>query len=411
MSVHANKSKATGKITSYTVRYRDHNGVQQRSRPFRGKSALSEAKAYDAEVSVAKAKGRSTDALLSRAQTLRAVAEQLATTTAPDLKPSTRSGDDSAYRIHIYPLLGDRPINAISTMEVQSWYNDLRAKVSERTGRSLSASTVHNTYVTLSKTFDFALRLDLISVNPCKAIVRAKTSRKKRAYLDRSQVKMLGRVLDDAAPYGLILRAAAFTGLRSGELAALTIGDVTHRGEVAAFVEVHQQIDRSQRDENGWGTMSTKTDAGERRVPIGALLREELTVYLAQHPRRHDPSAPLWPGRRRGTKGDPRGLDYDLAFDIESLKCNYFKPALKRLGLEGFAWHDLRHFYASVLIATKKFSMEEISAWMGHASYATTVDRYGHLLDPDYDMSAFDAFMDADDSNVTPLRPRATSVG
>ncbi|WP_141387616.1 hypothetical protein [Microbacterium maritypicum] len=59
-----------------------------------------------------------------------------------------------------------------------------------------------------------------------------------------------------------------------------------------------------------------------------------------------------------------------------------------------------------MLIATKRHSMEEISAWMGHASYATTVDRYGHLLEPDYDMSAFDAFMDADDSNVTPLRPR-----
>lgn len=105
-------------------------------------------------------------------------------------------------------------------------------------------------------------------------------------------------------------------------------------------------------------------------------------------------------------EGHPSGLDYDRPFDIESLKRYYFKrKALVPLGLDSFAWHDLRHFYASVLIATKRHSMEEISAWMGHASYATTVDRYGHLLEPDYDMSAFDAFMDADDSNVTPLRP------
>lgn len=405
MSIHANKSKVTGKTISYTVRYRDHNGAQQRAL-FRGAGSLSEAKAFDAEVSVAKAKGKSTDVFSRRAQTLRAVAEQLAATTGPDLKPSTRSGDDSAYRMHIYPALGDRQVNAISTMEVQAWYNALRSKVSERTGRPLSASTVHNTYVTLSKTFDFALRLDLIDVNPCKAIVRAKTSRKKRAYMDRAQVKAVSRALDDAAPCGLILRFAAYTGLRSGELAALTIDDVTRRGRVADFVEVRRQVDRSQRDDTGWGTMDTKTQAGERRVPLSAILREELTVYLAQHPRRHEPGAPLWPGRLPGTKGDPRGLDYDRAFDIESLKRYYFKPALARLGLGGYAWHDLRHFYASVLIATKKFSMEEISAWMGHASYATTVDRYGHLLDPDYDMSAFDAFMDADDSNVTPLRQR-----
>lgn len=85
------------------------------------------------------------------------------------------------------------------------------------------------------------------------------------------------------------------------------------------------------------------------------------------------------------------------------MKRHYFKPALERLGLTGFAWHDLRHFYASALIATKRYSMEEISAWMGHASYSTTVDLYGHLLDPDYDMSAFDAFMDTDDFKATQL--------
>lgn len=220
---------------------------------------------------------------------------------------------------------------------------------------------------------DFRLRAPTRS--PCKAIVRAKSSRKKRA-----QVKAIGRLLDEFAPYGIILRTAAHTGLRGSELAALTIGDITHAGQVAPYVTVARQVDRSHRDENGWGTMSTKTYAGARRAPIGMSLLTELTDYLAQHPYARDPGAQLWPGRHPGTKGHPSGLDYDRPFDIESLKRYYFKrKALVPLGLNAFSWHDLRHFYGSVLIATKRHSMEEISAWMGHASYATTVDRYGHL--------------------------------
>lgn len=91
-------------------------------------------------------------------------------TTGQDLKPSTRRNDNIAYRLHIFPDLGDRPINAIKTMEVQAWYNAMRTKTGTRTGRPLSASMIHNTFVTLSKTFDFALRLDLISANPARRL-------------------------------------------------------------------------------------------------------------------------------------------------------------------------------------------------------------------------------------------------
>lgn len=89
----------------------------------------------------------------------------------------------------------------------------------------------------------------------------------------------------------------------------------------------------------------------------------------------------------------------------------YFKPALKELGLVGVRWHDLRHYYATVMISQigrgAQYTLYEVSRWMGHASYQTTLDVYGHLLDVRPDVDVLDditAAAEVDAGTVTPLR-------
>ena len=45
----------------------------------------------------------------------------------------------------------------------------------------------------------------------------------------------------------------------------------------------------------------------------------------------------------------------------------------------GTRFHDLRHFYASALIAAN-LNPKIIQAWLGHATLAETMDTYGHLF-------------------------------
>ncbi|PYM72943.1 MAG: hypothetical protein DME10_11450 [Candidatus Rokuibacteriota bacterium] len=53
-----------------------------------------------------------------------------------------------------------------------------------------------------------------------------------------------------------------------------------------------------------------------------------------------------------------------------------FPRALRRAGIARHVrLHDLRHTYASLLIAPKYIQVQ-----MGHASIQTTLDRYGHLM-------------------------------
>jgi integrase len=60
-----------------------------------------------------------------------------------------------------------------------------------------------------------------------------------------------------------------------------------------------------------------------------------------------------------------------------------FEPARKRAGLPRLRFHDLRHSYASVLIAQGAHP-KVISDQLGHASVQITMDRYSHLFDRAY---------------------------
>jgi integrase len=56
-----------------------------------------------------------------------------------------------------------------------------------------------------------------------------------------------------------------------------------------------------------------------------------------------------------------------------------FYPALRRAGLRQVRFHDLRHCYASLLIANNEHP-KRIQALMGHSSIKVTFDIYGHLM-------------------------------
>ncbi|UCF84569.1 MAG: site-specific integrase, partial [Desulfobacteraceae bacterium] len=81
----------------------------------------------------------------------------------------------------------------------------------------------------------------------------------------------------------------------------------------------------------------------------------------------------------------PNGLD--LVFpndtgkpiDKNNLIRRHFEPALRRAGLRRIRFHDLRHTYASLLIAQGEHP-KYIQVQMGHSSINVTMDTYGHLM-------------------------------
>jgi integrase len=114
-------------------------------------------------------------------------------------------------------------------------------------------------------------------------------------FLSPAEVERLATVLDANPPYGLMVRLAADTGLRAGEMAALRVRDIDllHKE-----VRVHQNMTHTS---TGYVIDTPKTANSRREVPILVdSLLAELEDHLARHPSRSNPDAGLWPGKVKG---------------------------------------------------------------------------------------------------------------
>jgi integrase len=63
----------------------------------------------------------------------------------------------------------------------------------------------------------------------------------------------------------------------------------------------------------------------------------------------------------------------------DNFRHRVFRPAVRRSGLTGLRFHDLRHTYAALMVAAGAHP-KYLQAQMGHSSIGVTLDLYGHLF-------------------------------
>lgn len=115
----------------------------------------------------------------------------------------------------------------------------------------------------------------------------------------------------------------------------------------------------------------------------------DLHRYKMSHPLSGGGDALLWPGHNVGSCI----MNNDHALDVGSFRQNYFRPALRALGMPRMHVHAIRHTAASLWLAAR-FKPDEVSRWLGHAN-TTTDSIYAHLYPSDYTVhvARFDAFV------------------
>ncbi|HSR50794.1 MAG TPA: tyrosine-type recombinase/integrase [Acidobacteriota bacterium] len=355
------------------------------------------------------AQGRSTLWRVEK-RTVTQVVEACIAASEPRLKPKSTDGARAVARKHIAPAFGRRRIGSLRAGDVERWVNGL--------SKSLKPGTVRNIYNVLNKAMKYALRHEWIVNNPCTGVELPKSHDEvvdERCFLTPVQVAFLAEELAKKQPwYGLLVRMAAYTGLRAGELGALRIRDVNQLHRV---VEVRRTVGR--RTGHGLVFTAPKSERSVRDVPLTRGLAGELAEWIAQHPNGSDPDAPLWPGSRNTGKGGE--VDWSRRFDIGNFIKRYFRPlrdsgALVTAGIPlGLRWHDLRHSYASIMAAAGR-DVRLVSQWMGHSSISVTEKTYVHLFRVDYghEMDAVEAFLSGAGQtlgHVAPVTPLRGAVG
>lgn len=266
----------------------------------------------------------------------------------PRLKDSTIESYARHLRLHWIPAFGTTPLNRITTSRVEEVVNDLLAG-------GLSGRSVNNALVVLKLELKHAVRWGYLAISPAEQVQRVRVEREEMRAMTPDQVK---RLLAAADPEGwLLLTLAVFTGLRRGELLALQWGDVNWK---AAQVSVQRSLWKGK-------FIGPKTKNAIRRVDLApqvlAALRDARPPGSLEATR-----AQLVFSSANGTPLSPDNM----------VKRRYL-PALERAELPHFRFHDLRHTYASLLIAAGEHP-KYVQSQLGHASITTTLDRYGHLL-------------------------------
>jgi integrase len=253
-------------------------------------------------------------------------------------------------RVHVAQNVaefGTMPLSAVRPSHVRSWTAWLRAD-------PLEASYVYVLHSRLAQIMADAVHDGIIPRSPCSRRTSPGAG-KQRPYLASTEQVW---ALHDAMPE--YLRAAillgAFAGLRIAEACGLRVADVDFmRGIISPAVQYPAE--------------ELKTEISKTSIPIPRSLALELAAHVQQH------TGETLLINTRGGQLEPWRLERAIRTargKVDGL------PA-------GFRYHDLRHYLASLLIASGA-DVKTVQARLRHASAKTTLDTYGHLW-PDRDES------------------------
>ncbi len=175
-----------------------------------------------------------------RELTVRELIELYVESGTDHLKAVNRKYVISRLRNHVVPLLGSRKISEVRVLDIENWMRDVRAgktakderigpraRVIVRGGPGAAAKSVR----TLSAVFAFAMRRELIAVNPCAAAKKPADSKRDR-FLTVDEVRRLGVALEVLGTQGVnpqalaIIRLWVLTACRRNEIAGLKWSEI-----------------------------------------------------------------------------------------------------------------------------------------------------------------------------------------
>lgn len=317
-------------------------------------------------------------------ETFRIVAERWRT--AAIHRPSTESSVRQRLETHVYPTFGECPIADIRPSEIQAWIK----------GRSeiLAPVSLRNTYAIIVTVMRSAVVDGIMRSSPCDGVKLP--SRRRVEVVPPSDAAVLALI---DAPTNMRERAlvllAAASGLRQGELFGL---EVEHLDFLRREVRVTQQLCCvTGRGAAGLFIGPPKTHEGNRSVPLAKAAVEAVAAYLAQFPAQEveviDRTDPRKPTKRMArlifpnAEGRPiQRSPWSRSWSVVVRRANV---ALEAAGVEdrvppGTTLHDLRHYYASLLIKHRE-SVKTVQKRLGHSKPSITLDTYTHLWLDDED--------------------------
>ena len=279
------------------------------------------------------------------------------------IKPSAKIRTYERYfqicALHIIPALGDYRLADISVMELQKFISQMLTNGNHKTGKGLSANFVNTVISVLQNSLKTAHLIGITPEYVANKIKRPKTVEKQVECFSVAEQKKIEQYVlycKKDKMFGVVL--CLYTGLRIGELLALTWSDIDF-GKGLLFVSktCHDTHD----GQNHTRIIdSPKTVNSRRVIPLPKQI------------------LPLLKNLKKRSNCEYIIADGDKPVFVRSYQ-RTFELLLKKLGIAHKGFHSLRHTFATRALECG-MDVKTLSELLGHKNATVTLNRYAHSL-------------------------------
>jgi integrase len=285
--------------------------------------------------------------------------------TSKEWSPWTAKGYRGIIDRYVKPEIGNMPLAKLTAARLDALYHSL-SETGGESGAGLSPMTVNHVHAVIRRALNRAERHGHIPRNPASLAHRPPTHPTRANAATTVDVERLLAVCTDPTT-SMLIRLAAGTGARRGELCALRWTDIDLEDRTVT-------VARSIADPDGKVIVKPTKTNRSRRFTIGA----RLAAALVEHRARAEEIAAAF-----STKVHPDAYVLSESPDgAEPLRperaTGRFRSVAKRANVD-CRLHDLRHGHVTLLIS-EGIGPAEVAARVGHASTHMTLNVYAHAL-------------------------------
>ena len=276
------------------------------------------------------------------------------------LKPTTMENKQFIIQGKLLPYFGKLKVCDIDTIKVRKWQNELLS-YRDAKGKPFSQTYLKTVNNQLSALMNYAVTHYQLPSNPCRAAGSIGKSKADEMHIwTQKQYEQFSNAIQKSA-MKLAFDVLFYTGMRSGELLALTPVDILS----SKRIDINKNYAKVKGEEL---FLEPKTPKAKRCISIPDFLYDDIQNYIS---------------KLYGIQPTDRIFYFTKSALEKEIKC-----IAQKTGLPEIRVHDLRHSHASMLIEMG-FAPLEIANRLGHESVKTTLDTYSHLY-PDKDQKLAD---------------------
>ncbi len=268
------------------------------------------------------------------------------------LKESTLRSKHFMIDQKITPYFRSKPLSEIKPTDIRKWQNALTAYRDEN-GQPYKETYLRSIQNQITAIFNYAVKYYGLKENPCHKAgsIGKKNAEEMQFWTKEEFARFIDAIMDKPAVYTMYM-TLYYTGMREGELLALTPADIDLYKGTVSISKTFQRL-------NGEDVITTpKTQKSNRVVTLPTVLADCLKDYMKQC---------------YGLKPTDRLFPYTMHYLHHEMDRGCKVSGVKRIRV-----HDLRHSHASLLVEMG-FSPLLIAERLEHERVQTTLETYSHL--------------------------------